>query len=260
MMSHGTPFLMYHELEVRGREMVRTDPGFVRYVVKEEEFKRQLTRIRNMGLAAMSVGQSLDASRKNQGVVVSFDDGSETDLLVAAPALRAMGASATFYVVAGHLGRRGFLSVGQLCELADAEFEIGCHSMTHAFLDDLRPKDLQVEMVEAKDRLEQIIGKRIEHFSCPGGRWNMRVEELGRAAGYRSVATSRISMNRPSTNRFRLGRLAVRRGVRAATFDRLCRGEGLVAMRMQDAALSFAKAALGNVLYEKLRVALLEMS
>ena len=84
------------------------------------------------------------------------------------------GFTATFYVIAGRVGGRGYLSPAQLGELRAAGFEIGCHSMTHRYLDEADDGQLRVELGEAKERLEQITGTRIVHFSCPGGRWSRR--------------------------------------------------------------------------------------
>jgi len=42
--------------------------------------------------------------------------------------------------------------------------------MTHAYLTDLDDRGLQREIADAKAQLEEILGKTVEHFSCPGGR------------------------------------------------------------------------------------------
>ena len=58
--------------------------------------------------------------------------------------------------------------------------------MTHAYLNDLGPRELQVEIVAARSRLEDLIGRRVEHFSCPGGRYDERALAMTKQAGYRS--------------------------------------------------------------------------
>ena len=203
--------------------------------------------------AAGGTGRATHAPR----VVLTFDDGCETDLLAAAPMLREAGYNATFYVTAGHVGRRGYLSTAQVRELAAQRFDIGCHSMTHSLLTDLTEERLRAEIVEAKQRLEDLTGVRVANFSCPGGRWNSRVADVAREAGYDSVATSRIGANSAATDRFRLSRVAVMRGTSLTEFARYCRGEGLWKRRAQDGALAFAKKALGNAAYQKFRSNLL---
>ncbi len=258
MSAYGTVYLMYHELEVPGRELCQNGKGYVRYVLPEASFRKQLSRLKTSGFEGWSVGQALARLDTNRaGVAITFDDGCETDLIVAAPLLREAGFNATFYLTGGFLGRRGYLSPTQARELSDLGFEIGCHSMTHRFLIDLAPSELRAETAEAKERLEQMIGQRVEHFSCPGGRWNRRVAEMAREAGYRSVATSRIGTNSPAADWFRLARVAVLRGISVPQFDRLCRGKGLLFRQSQEVLLAGVKGVLGNSVYVKVRATVL---
>jgi peptidoglycan/xylan/chitin deacetylase (PgdA/CDA1 family) len=192
-------------------------------------------------------------SATQQSVVISFDDGCETDLDIAAPLLHERGFGATFYIVAGFVGRPGFLTGVQVRQLAELGFEIGCHSMTHPYLTDLNDHRLRVEIFDAKDRLEQLTGRPVVHFSCPGGRWDERVARHARQSGYVSVATSRVGANTPVTDRFCLARVAVQRGARLSDFDGACRGRHLWRRRLKGGVLASAKRLAGNSLYEKLR-------
>lgn len=258
MAPSGLLYLMYHELELPGRELCQQEEGYIRYVVHEGEFQKHLAAIRQAGLTGINVGEAL--RRRNaaaSSVVLTFDDGCETDWTVAAPALREAGFQATFYLVAGFLQRRGYLSNKQARALAEAGFEIGCHSMTHPYLTDLQPAGLTAEIVDAKYALEQIIGKEVKHFSCPGGRWNKQVAEVAEKAGYASVATSRIGRNSSSADPLQLARVAVLRGWGARSVVRFCLGRGLFALGARQAVLSAAKRALGNSLYERVRTGLI---
>lgn len=258
-MSNGTVFLMYHELEIRGRELCENDPGYVRYAVTEEDFRDQLAIFERHGWSGWNVSESLKpaASGSGEAVCFTFDDGYATDLSVAAPLLREQGFNATFYVTVNHLGRRGCLTKDQLRELSDLGMEIGSHSMTHRHLNDLGVDELRVELVDSKLRLEEITGQPVAHFSCPGGRVNEMVKEVARDAGYESVATSRIGINTGGSDRFALTRVAVKRGMTAARLERLCRGEGLLVSQAQEAVLYAAKRILGNSMYERVRTGVL---
>jgi hypothetical protein len=252
MRENGTIYLIYHELELPGRNLCQSEPGYQRYVVMATEFRQHLASLRAGGFRGMSVGKALrGADRELPSVAITFDDGCETDLLSAAPLLLDAGFDATFYVVMDFLGRPGYLSHAQLRELSSAGFEIGCHSMTHVYLSDLSPEGLRFEIAGAKEKLEQLLGKPVEHFSCPGGRWSRKVAQEAQATGFRSVATSRIGANAPVADRFRLARVAVLRGTQLGKFERLCRVEGLLLPQIRDAILSAAKGVLGNTLYDK---------
>ena len=253
-------YLMYHELESPGRKLCRDEPGYVRYVLTAEEFGRQLAHLREQDFRCLSVSAAFAANDEGRQpcVVLTFDDGCETDLLVAAPLLKEFNYNATFYVVAGFLGRPGYLSAEQLRELSSQGFDIGSHSMTHAYLPDLREEQMRAEIFDSKARLEEITGREVKHFSCPGGRWSALVAQLAQAAGYASVATSRQGKNNSDGDSFALKRLAVMRGTSVADFDRLCRAQLPLKTRAQGAALSAAKKLLGNSVYEKLRSAVLD--
>jgi peptidoglycan/xylan/chitin deacetylase (PgdA/CDA1 family) len=258
MARAGTVYLMYHELEIPGRALYQTEQGYVRYAVSEADFRSQMAWLRAGNFRGSSVTEALAGDGKERRrVAVTFDDGYETDLLVAAPVLMNVAFGATFYMVAGFVGRRGHLSVEQLRELARLGFEIGCHSMTHRYLPALPMDSLRIEIREAKKLLENILGRRVDHFSCPGGRWDRRVARAAEEAGYRSVATSRSGVN-SAADRFSLARVAILRGTPLERFGRLCRADGLAVRRAREVALNLAKVILGNSRYERWRAAALD--
>jgi peptidoglycan/xylan/chitin deacetylase (PgdA/CDA1 family) len=249
-------FLMYHELEQPGRVLCHPEPGYVRYVLRASDFQTQMLFLQNHGWRGVNVGEALRFP-EHKTVAVTFDDGSETDLTCAAPVLRQLGFGATFYITAGWLGQNGYLRQSQLRELSALGFEIGCHSMTHAYLTDLDQNGLQREIGDAKLQLEQVIGMPVEHFSCPGGRFDQRVANIARQAGYRTVATSRIRANSKSTDPFALGRIAIMRSTSPAEFEKLCSGRGFWQSRMRLQLLTVGRNMLGNSFYDRVRNALL---
>jgi len=249
-------FLMYHELERPGRPLCQPDPGYVRYILSEVDFREHVKSLTARGWSGWSVGQALQGVA-GSGVVITFDDGCETDLLMAGPLLHEHGMGATFYVTTGFMGKKGYLTVQQLRELHGLGFEIGCHSMTHPYLSDLDTARLRNEVAGAKAQLEQWLGSRIEHFSCPGGRYNPQVQAVVREAGFTTMATSRNHANGASTDRFELGRVAVLRGTGVETLDKLSSGRGLWRLKLGDEVRLAAKRALGNSMYDRLRGALL---
>lgn len=252
----GCAFLMYHEVEAAGRSPSHTDPGYVRYVVKPAEFKRQMQWLASSGRRGISVGDAL-ASAPDNSVVLTFDDGCETDLCVAAPLLKQLGFSATFYVTVGFMGKPGYLSAAQLRDLGDLGFEVGCHSMTHVYLRGLPASQLSEEVALAKIRLQQLTGRRVDHLSCPGGSYDGRVMQVAQDAGYLSVATSRVAVNRPNANPFGLARIAVTRDLAFGDFQRICRGEGLWKLQVAAFTRTTARRVLGESQYDRLRAAVL---
>jgi peptidoglycan/xylan/chitin deacetylase (PgdA/CDA1 family) len=246
-----TVFLMYHEIgDVPHAEL--------RYTVSEPGFRQQLVDLAAGGYEVVGVGQALARPEgRRPRIVMTFDDGAATDHEVAALLLARHGFGATFYVVPTFLGRAGYMTQAQLVELADGGFEVGSHSMTHAYLSDLTDSRLESEVAGSKRRLEQILGRPVRHFACPGGRVSGRVRAAVVAAGYESLATSRTGVARTGADVFALPRVAMYRHTSAAEFGRICRGEGLFTRRLPEIARGFAKQFLGNHSYDRLRRLLL---
>ena len=256
MSAQPIVYLMYHEIEVPGRPLCQSEPGYVRYIVRESDFREQMQSLQRMGYRGLSVSEALTGSSA-PAVAITFDDGCETDLLIAAPALKELAFGATFYITVGFMDKPGYLTRNQLRELSDLGFDIGCHSMTHPYLSDLDQTGLKNEIAQPKERLEQITGRAVEHFSCPGGRWDKRAAEVAREAGFKSVATSRSSANTPVTDRFKLGRVAIMRDTDRATFEDLSRGHGLWRLQLAEFTRASAKRVMGNAGYDSVRALLL---
>ena len=257
MRDDAIVYLMYHELEVVGSPPCQSEPGYMRYVVREPDFREQMDWLLNAGMRGISVSDALE-NKAAGGIVITFDDGCETDLTVAAPILHKANFGATFYITVGIWAAPAIWLPRQVRELSDAGFDIGCHSMTHAYLSDLNESDLNREISEAKSQLEEMIGRPVHHFSCPGGRWSPKVSEVARRAGYHSITTSRIGVNRPTSDAFRLARVVVMRGLTLAAFQDLCRGHGLWQRQFRSFLQTTSHHLLGNALYERLRSLILE--
>jgi peptidoglycan/xylan/chitin deacetylase (PgdA/CDA1 family) len=256
MAARSIVFLMYHELELAGRALCQSELGYARYILPLATFRRQMEWLKQSNFRGLDVSQALTYPSQ-PAVCITFDDGCETDLIAAAPVLQEFGHNATFYVTAGFLDTPGYLTSAQLRDLNAQGFEIGCHSMTHAYLSDLGEADLKREIVDAKDRIEQIVGHKIDHFSCPGGRYNQRTIEMARRAGFKTVANSEFHANTPATNPYELGRVAMLRDLPIEAFGALCHGRGLWKKRLSHQTRRSAQWLLGNRRYDRLRAALL---
>lgn len=255
MGARGTVCLMYHEIELPGRLLCDSDPGYARYAVSIENFRRQISFLQSSSTPGISISQMLSGT---PGVTLTFDDGCETDLVTATPLLKQLGFHATFYITVGFLEKRGFMSKQQARELAQSGMEIGCHSMTHPYLTDLDEARLKHEVADAKKELEDIIGAAVPHYSCPGGRWDQRVVRVAREAGYKSLATSRIGVNEAGADPFALARAAVTREIGDAEFQVLCSGKGLWKRQARKRVLGFAQRLIGNSAYDRFRAILLK--
>jgi peptidoglycan/xylan/chitin deacetylase (PgdA/CDA1 family) len=211
-----------------------------------------MERLAGEGWRGLNVTQAIE-SFGNKRVCITFDDGCETDLISAAPVLGELGFGATSYITVEFLGKPGYMSHAQVRELHALGFEIGCHSLTHPYLTDVSDDRLCDETAGAKDKLEQIAGVRVDHFSCPGGRWNARVKRAVKQANFRTMATSQTGVNLSTTVPFALTRVAMLNGTNSDDVLRYCQGKGLLRTQLKENARDAAKRVLGNSIYDSLR-------
>jgi peptidoglycan-N-acetylglucosamine deacetylase len=129
--------------------------------------------------------------KKRLIVTTSWDDGDWQDLKLA-EMLRQAGIAATFYVPMATPDGKPTLRPEHLRALVSEEFEVGAHTMTHPVLSDLYGRRLWVEVSDCKQVLEDILGREVEMFCYPRGRYNQEVLETVRRAGYRGARTTRM--------------------------------------------------------------------
>ena len=132
----------------------------------------------------------LDDVKDRTDIRLSFDDGNISDLWHGLPALRERGLAATFFVVAGRLGKPGFLTEEDVQALARAGMTIGCHGMTHTPWRRLSSQVLHEELRDSRTILENVAGTTVDTAACPFGAYDRRVLNALRAYGYRRVFTS----------------------------------------------------------------------
>lgn len=101
-------------------------------------------------------------------VVLTFDDAT-ADHAVVGEELYERGIAAIFFVIAGRLGRPGYLSTSQLEELVSQGHAVGSHALDHIPLDGLLRSQLRDQLARSKALLEDLLGLPIRYFAAPGG-------------------------------------------------------------------------------------------
>lgn len=156
-------------------------------------------------------------------VQISFDDANVSDVQVALPALVERGLSAQFFLLAGRLGTRGSLDVGDVRELVCRSMTIGTHGMSHRSWRRLNPAARETELIEAQQRIEDAAGVPVTDAACPLGRYDRRLLADLRRLGYRRVYTSDRRAARQDSwlqARFSVHREDTPQSLRAATLVR----------------------------------------
>jgi len=122
-------------------------------------------------------------------MITSWDDGSVFDLKIA-ELLDRYKISAIFYIpIINH--EREVMTKSQIRQIA-YKFEVGGHTYSHVDLTTVSQKKAFDEVLKGKKELEDIIGKKINKFCFPKGRYNKNVVGVVKKAGFKSARTSRI--------------------------------------------------------------------
>jgi peptidoglycan/xylan/chitin deacetylase (PgdA/CDA1 family) len=109
------------------------------------------------------------------GVVITFDDGNESDALLATPELIKHGLAGIFFVCAGRLGRKHYLDKHMIQDLVDGGMTIGTHGMYHRDWRILDASELDIEIRDARHQLEDVVQGAVNLVAIPFGSYDRRV-------------------------------------------------------------------------------------
>jgi peptidoglycan/xylan/chitin deacetylase (PgdA/CDA1 family) len=211
---------MYHEVSPR------PDPRFRRYTVTVQEFTRQMRWLAAFGYQAIDMDRLVRA-RLGQGslpkrpVLITFDDGFQGCADHAVPVLRAHEFTAVFYLVTGLMGQTSrwmlpklgmelsLMSWGTARALAAEGFQCGAHTVTHPRLAGLDPTQCRTELLDARSRLEDELGRPAVHLAYPYGSFDHTVQMTAAEAGYVSACSTRAGLSGQDDDLLALRRITV---------------------------------------------------
>jgi peptidoglycan/xylan/chitin deacetylase (PgdA/CDA1 family) len=182
------PILVYHHVS-------QSDPegssALRRLTVTADVFAQQMQYLQDNGYHVITFAELADYFEHGKElptlpVIISFDDGWETQFEYALPSLEKYHYPATFFVVTNYIGRRGFISWAQLQTLLTDGMRIGSHTRSHARLTRIKdPERLWDQIYNSKAILESQLEASVEEFAYPYGSYNARAAAAVKQAGYR---------------------------------------------------------------------------
>ena len=200
----------------------RIDDEPHRSCVRPVAFAAQMAHLRSEGyqvLPLSSVRRHLDEHLPfpERAVAVTLDDGFADNYTRALPILVREAIPATVFLTASYLGTRELpvlrdrsgippLSWEQAAEMAEQGTELGAHTLTHPSLPELGADALRHEIEGSRDLIAERTGRRPETFCYPRGRFDARVKEAVRDAGFAVACTTMPGSVTPDTHPFSLRR------------------------------------------------------
>jgi len=151
--------------------------------------------LKQVGIEVLELSEVVDRLIENKPLPVkstclTFDDGLAGVYQHAFPILREFGYPAVVFLVTGYCGRendwpgqpRAFqgmpmVSWEQVKEMDAGGITIGAHTIHHPRLDQRSVVELQSELKGANEAITDRIGKPVEWFAYPYGRFNVQVRK-----------------------------------------------------------------------------------
>lgn len=265
------PILLYHRLisrkDVEAGRIPDNEPIYTSY---DDSFAAQMRRLRDGGFTTLSLDDLLAIRRGGsvqpaKPVVVTFDDGYESNHALAWPVLRRHGMKATVFVALepdeytrGRVaGIDGFLNDDQMREMDRTGVAIESHTLTHCVLSDLDDAAARHELVESKRRIEGILGRPVRHLAVPRSGHSLRIRRLAREAGYLTVCSNGKGSSTGWSSLYALPRIVIERDTTPEDFDRALRPGGALILRLVGNLKRIPALVLGSVRTQRIRRAIL---
>jgi peptidoglycan/xylan/chitin deacetylase (PgdA/CDA1 family) len=169
------------------------------YTVLPDEFARQMDYLRKKYkiLSLTEIVEFAEGKRNlpMKSVAITFDDGYYDNYLLAYPYFREHNVPATIFVCTSRVGESipldgiplKALGWNEIIEMSRDNIVIGAHTVNHPDLCKLSIDQARQEIQEAKTQIEQRIGKKVDYFSYPSGRYNKQIIGLVRLLGFKGA-------------------------------------------------------------------------
>ena len=212
------PILMYHRVATAG------PPGLERFRVDPVLFDEQLSALSHYGYSTIGLTAGVEVLSGKTGptvkpVILTFDDGYR-DFLTALPSLQRYLFTATVFLVAARIG--GFaewdacygepaplMSWPEIFTIAGEGTELGCHSLTHRPMTEMKYPDLLRDTRQAREVLEFRLERPVTHFAYPYGAENQSVRGVIAALMFRSAVSCRPALAESGDDTLSLPRIEV---------------------------------------------------
>ncbi len=260
MKSRGIPVLMYHALEDEQHPAGAKDQGEQLYIVSVNNFREQMLYLHTQGFQIFLIQELLELDNwPKKAVVITFDDGHESNYTLALPILQEYGFKAEFFITTSWIDTKHFLTSEQITHLYKAGMSIGSHGVTHRYFNDLTDEEIEQELKKSRQSLEKITASKVYGISLPGGRLSSSPSKRTKLNHYKVVCTSSPGILSKASLNYRIPRFTIKQNTSLKYFSRIVHIELnlMIKIKMKESILYYAKKLLGNSLYDNIRLSIL---
>ncbi len=220
------PILMYHKIQLK-----ESNASPHKIYVTVENFRNHLTWMKEWNLTPLTFRDLQDFRELHRDssefptnpIVLTFDDGYQNNLTLAAPLLKEFNFRGVIYLLADHSlqtnlwdlnsdpnGQEPLLNLKEKKDLIEmGVFEIGSHGFKHEDMTKMSEEQARFELVESKHQLENELGIKVLSFAYPFGHTNSQLANLASEAGYSYSVNTDTGGLHPEENRQALFRVNI---------------------------------------------------
>ncbi|WP_025692099.1 polysaccharide deacetylase family protein [Paenibacillus zanthoxyli] len=181
------PILMYHS--------IGNNPSSTLFV-PPKLFHKQMEHLKNAGYHTMTFKDLINWKTgemiPDKPILITFDDGYLDNFTIVYPILKKLQMRATIFATSDFIGYPNHLNWEQIKEMEQSRYvEIGAHTRHHAELTKNTPLQLVDEVWGAKQKMEKRLGHPIIAFAYPSGKFNQKVLQVVKRAGFEFAVTTK---------------------------------------------------------------------
>ena len=201
----GVPVVTYHNIGESSKW----------YYVSPKHFEYQMTFLKLLGYSPISLQEMMAglAGKRTlpwKPIVITFDDGYQDNWSQAVPILEKYGFRATFFVVTGKMGTRGYMSWTELQAMQEKGMEIGSHTVNHYPPSVINLKEFSRELLLSRLMLENNLELPVNIFANPHGETTPAIVDLLKRTGYVAACSSGAGSNFSDTDLFLIRRVTIK--------------------------------------------------
>jgi len=219
MQKIAVPILMYHSIanDPKGSPLrgLSVPPLLFRiqmYFLKFLGYK---------GLSMENLVPYLKEEKTGKVFGITFDDGYLNNYTHALPILKKLNFSATCFIVSENIGginhwdidkgvlKKKMMNIDEITKWIKSGMEIGSHSSTHIRLSDCSNEQLSHEILNSKNKLEELFKVKVNHFCYPFGDYSTKVIDFLKSSEFISATTVERGRAKTNSNLFELPRVLV---------------------------------------------------
>lgn len=204
----GFPILEYHIVQEKNPDRA------YEYNVPPADFEQQLDYLQQEGYTTISIRDFLRAKKGLQElpekpIILTFDDGYESNYTELLPILEKRGLKATIFMVTNDIGRERYMSWDQLKDIQHRGVEIGSHTTNHLPLTEMSLSEARDEVKLSKLLMEWNGMDTIYTFSYPNGKYSEELLKVLKEEEYLAAVTGDAGLNTFETNPYLLQRINI---------------------------------------------------